>query len=152
MNRPTLVALSCTALLLPFPLQAQTPVAALKQQVFAAESTFAATFARRDTAGFAALVAPDAVFFGRKSVMRGKAAVLDGWRALLLEPTPPFSWKPDVIEVAESGNLAFSSGPVYNAEGRHSNNFNSIWRREPDGSWRIVFDKGCPVCDCEPKK
>jgi ketosteroid isomerase-like protein len=22
--------------------------------------------------------------------------------------------------------------------------FTSIWRRETDGSWRIIFDKGCP--------
>ncbi len=151
MNRSTLVALSWAAILLPHSLHAQTPVATLKQQVFAAESTFAATFARRDTAGFAALVAPDAIFFGRTSVMRGKAAVLDGWRELLLEPAPPFSWKPEVIEVAESGNLAFSSGPVYNAEGKQFGNFNSIWRRERDGSWRVVFDKGCPVCNCEPQ-
>ena len=24
-------------------------------------------------------------------------------------------------------------------------------RREPDGAWRVIFDKGCPVCDCEKK-
>jgi ketosteroid isomerase-like protein len=22
--------------------------------------------------------------------------------------------------------------------------FSSVWRREPDGSWQIIFDKGCP--------
>jgi len=26
--------------------------------------------------------------------------------------------------------------------------YNSIWRLEPDGKWRIIFDKGCPPCDC----
>jgi ketosteroid isomerase-like protein len=24
--------------------------------------------------------------------------------------------------------------------------FNSVWRLEADGKWRIVFDKGCPPC------
>lgn len=150
MNRSTLVALSGAIVLLPHALSAQTPVATLKQQVFAAESTFAATFAKRDTAGFAALVAPDAVFFGKNSVLRGKPEVVGGWRDMLLEPAPPFSWKPEIVEVAASGNLAFSSGPVYNADGKQFGNFNSIWRREPDGKWRVVFDKGCPVCNCEP--
>ncbi|MGH8573395.1 MAG: YybH family protein, partial [Gammaproteobacteria bacterium] len=144
------VALSLAVTLFTAPLPGQAVAATLKQRVFAAESSFAASFARRDTAGFAALVASDAVFFGQNSVMRGKAAVIDGWRGLFREPAPPFSWKPEVIEVAESGNLAFSSGPVYDAEGRQFGNFNSIWRREPDGTWRVVFDKGCPVCNCGP--
>jgi ketosteroid isomerase-like protein len=150
MHRSTLVTLMCAAVL-SSPLSAQTPPTVLKQQVFAAESTFAASFARRDTTGFSAMVAPDAIFFGRTTVMRGKAAVVDGWRPLFAEKAPPFSWKPEVIEVAESGNLAFSSGPVYDPEGRQFGTFNSIWRREPGGSWRIVFDKGCEVCNCQPK-
>jgi ketosteroid isomerase-like protein len=151
MIRSTLLVLCWAAVLVPSSLHAQATPAALKQQVFAAESTFAAKFAQRDTAGFAALVAPDAVFFGRNSVMRGRAEVMEGWRPLLTKSTPPFSWKPEVIEVAASGNLALSSGPVYDPEGHQFNTFNSIWRREPDGSWRVLFDKGCPVCNCEPK-
>jgi len=151
MHRSVLAALPIAAALAAAPLRGQTVAATLQQQVFAAESSFAASFARRDTAAFLALLAPDAVFFGQSSVMRGKAAVMDGWRQLFREPAPPFSWKPEVIEVAESGTLAFSSGPVYGADGRQFGNFNSIWRREADGSWRVVFDKGCPVCNCAPK-
>ena len=129
---------------------AQAAQAAVRE-VFIAESTFAASFARRDTAAFAALLAPDAVFFGRDEAMHGKAEVLEGWRPLLTAGSPPFSWKADRVEVLASGALAHSSGPVYNAAGKHTGNFNSIWRREPDGRWLVVFDKGCPVCDCERK-
>jgi ketosteroid isomerase-like protein len=125
--------------------------AALVRQVFAAESTFAASMATRDTAAFARLVADEAVFFGQKSVMRGKAAVVAGWRPLFDGPTAPFSWKPEVIEVLDSGTLALSSGPVYSREGKQTGTFSSIWRREPDGAWRVIFDKGCQVCNCEKK-
>jgi ketosteroid isomerase-like protein len=24
--------------------------------------------------------------------------------------------------------------------------FTSIWRLESDGKWRVIFDRGCPVC------
>lgn len=141
------------AVLLAPALHAQsTANAALTRQVFVAESTFAATLANRDTAAFARLVSPEAVFFGQKSVMRGKAAVMAGWRPLFEEPTPPFSWKPEVIEVLDSGTLALSSGPVYDRDGKQFGVFSSIWRREPDGTWRVIFDKGCPVCDCEKKQ
>jgi ketosteroid isomerase-like protein len=140
-----------TTLLVPT-LHAQTTAnAALTRQVFVAESTFAASLANRDTAAFAKLVSPEAVFFGQKSVMRGKAAVVAGWRPLFEEATPPFSWKPEAIEVLDSGNLALSSGPVYGRDGRQFGVFSSIWRREPDGTWRVIFDKGCPVCNCEKR-
>jgi hypothetical protein len=56
---------------------------------------------------------------------------------------PPFSWKPDVIEVLPSGKLALSSGPVFNPKGEQVGTFSSIWRRESEGSWKIIFDKGC---------
>jgi ketosteroid isomerase-like protein len=153
MYRAILTAVSVLALVLPARLSGQSVVlTAVQRQVFAAESAFAASFARRDTAAFAALLAPDAVFFGQNSVMRGKAEVAEGWRPLLIAAAPPFSWKPEVVEVAASGDLAFSSGPVFDAEGRQFGVFNSIWRREGDGTWLVVFDKGCPVCNCEPKK
>jgi len=119
----------------------------LKSQVFAAESSFAATMAARDLKAFAAYVAPDAVFFGHHRVMRGNEAVVEGWKPLFDGPKAPFSWRPEVVEVLESGKLAHSSGPVTGADGKLIGTFNSVWRLEPDGRWRVVFDKGCSVCD-----
>ncbi len=127
------------------------PMSALARQVFAAESSFAASLANRDTAAFAALVSPEAVFFGDKSVMRGKQAVVESWSGLFQGPTAPFSWKPETVEVLPSGSLALSTGPVFNPKGKQTGNFTSIWRREPDGRWLVIYDKGCPVCaECKP--
>jgi ketosteroid isomerase-like protein len=149
MTRSAAIALAVT-ILVPARTSAQAAATAVRE-VFAAESTFAVSFARRDTAAFAALLAPDAVFFGRDEAMHGKAEVVEGWRPLLTAAAPPFSWKPERVEVLASGMLAHSSGPVYNRQGKQTGTFNSIWRREPDGRWLVVFDKGCPVCDCERK-
>jgi ketosteroid isomerase-like protein len=149
--RPMLTTLPLLTLLAGAAYGQATPStpAVLERQVFAAESSFAATMANRDTAGFAAFIAPDAIFFGETAVLRGKRAVVDGWRELFAGPAPPFSWKPEKVEVLPTGSLAHSSGPVHDAKGRQIGNFNSIWRREPNGTWLVVFDKGCPVCDCK---
>ncbi len=150
MVRAILVALSATAILAGAARGQAAPAASavLTRQVFAAESSFAATMANRDSTAFATFVAPDAIFFGEKSVMRGKTAVVDGWRALFVGPTAPFSWKPETVEVLASGTLAHSSGPVHDPKGRQIGNFNSVWRRERDGTWLVIFDKGCPDCNC----
>ena len=145
MPRATLITLAAMTLLAG-PLRGQAAPAALSaltKQVFAAESSFAATMANRDSIAFATFVAPDAVFFGEKSVLRGKQAVVDGWRRFFTGPDVPFSWRPEQVEVLASGTLAHSSGPVLDAKGQRIATFNSVWRREADGIWRVVFDKGC---------
>lgn len=118
--------------------------AALAAQVRAAESAFARSMAERDHAAFAAHLADEAVFFSPRGVLRGKAAVAAGWKPYYEGPEAPFSWQPESVEVLDSGALAHSSGPVFAPDGRRIATFNSIWRREPDGRWRIVFDKGYP--------
>ena len=152
MTRAVLLALA--AALLPAVLPAQAPPAALTaltRQVFVAESSFAATMARRDSVAFAGFVAPDAIFFGEKTVQRGMAAVVERWSRFFTAPEAPFSWRQEKVEVLDSGGLALSTGPVFDPEGHQVGTFSSIWRRESEGSWRIVFDKGCPVCNCERK-
>jgi len=120
----------------------------LAQQVREAERAFAGSMAKRDFAAFSALVADDAVFFGGRGAQRGKAAVLAGWKGFFDQPQAPFSWEPETVEVLSSGTLGLSSGPVKDPNGKQTGVFNSIWRRETDGRWRVVFDKGCQVCDC----
>jgi hypothetical protein len=50
------------------------------------------------------------------------------------------------VEVLDSGTLALTSGPVFDPAGKRIGTFNSVWRRETDGAWKIVLDNGC---DCE---
>lgn len=116
----------------------------LALQVRAAELAFAGAMANRDYESFASHVADEALFFGAQGVLRGKAAVVGGWKRFFEGPKAPFSWEPQSVEVLDSGTLALSSGPVRDAEGRQTGTFNSVWRRESNGRWRVVFDKGCP--------
>ena len=121
----------------------------LAQQVRTAENGFAKSMADRDIDAFASFLATDAVFFG-EGALRGKDAVVAGWKALFEKAAAPFSWSSESVEVLDSGPLAHSSGPIIDAKGNRIGTFNSIWRRETDGSWKVVFDKGCDACRCSP--
>ena len=127
----------------------------LAAQVRAAETSFAKSMADRDHAAFVSHLADETVFFSKR-VLRGKTAVAEGWKPLFEGPQPPFSWEPENVQVLDSGTLGLSSGPVRDPSGRRTGTYNSIWRREPDGRWKIIFDNGCPPCDCgsgdSPKK
>lgn len=148
MRRPILLPYTLVCLLSAAPAAAQAN-ADLARQVFQAESSFASSMAARSQEAFASFVAPDAIFFSRQGPLRGKAAVVEAWAPLFAGPEAPFSWRPEGVQVLDSGTLALTSGPVRDAAGKQTGTFNSIWRREPDGRWRVVFDKGCPACDCQ---
>lgn len=123
-----------------------------REEVRKTETAFAKTMADRDHAAFASFLAPDTVFFGQR-VLRGKAAVAEAWKPFYDGKEAPFSWGPERVEVLDNGELAFSSGPVFDPAGKRTGTFNSVWRKEKDGKWRIVFDNGCPRCECgQPEK
>lgn len=124
---------------------AEAARAVLVEQVRAAEVAFARSMADRKIDAFEACLADEALFFGG-GVLRGKAAVVAGWKRFFEGDKAPFSWEPITVEVLDSGTLALSSGPVHDPEGKVIGTFNSIWRREAGGRWKVVFDKGCPVC------
>jgi ketosteroid isomerase-like protein len=115
-----------------------------RDEVFAAERSFARSMAERDAAAFARHLDDEAVFFGGGQVLRGKAAVVAGWQGFYEGKDAPFSWEPDQVEVLASGTLALSTGPVRSPQGQVIARFNSIWRRAADGRWLVVFDKGGP--------
>lgn len=117
-----------------------------EREVAATERAFAQTMAQRDHAAFTRFLADEAIFFGDSGPLRGKAAVAESWAPFFKGATAPFSWEPTRVEVLDSGSLALSTGPVRTPDGKVVGVFNSIWRREAPGTWRVVFDKGGEVC------
>lgn len=121
---------------------------ALREQVEQTEHAFARSMAQRDHAAFVALLSEQAVFYGPR-LSRGKAEVAAAWKPFFDGPQAPFSWEPDRVDVLADGTLAHSSGPVRDASGQLIARFNSVWRQEAPGVWRIVFDKGAPLNEQE---
>lgn len=106
------------------------------------EIAFAKTMADRDVKAFQSFISPEAIFFSGNKPLIGSDTILKAWGPFFQGDTAPFSWYPDVIEVLESGNLGLTSGPVLSGSGEEIGRFNSIWRMDEDGAWRVVFDKG----------
>ena len=149
------VMLRAAAVLIPIvsfaPVHAQRGLVDPTAQVRAAETAFAKSMADRNIADFAALIGDEAIFWGGKGALHGKTAVVADWKRFFDGASAPFSWVPAEVEVLPSGTLGFTSGPVFDPKGNRIGTFNSVWQRQPDGAWKIVFDKGCPPCDCAAK-
>jgi ketosteroid isomerase-like protein len=138
---------ACLALLTSCTVAAQglTPEQ-LRQQVEDTERAFAQTMADRDHDAFRSFLSEETIFFSGDAPLRGSQAVAEAWQPYFQEPGLPFSWAPETVVVLDSGTLALSSGPVRNPAGVRVATFNSIWRLDADGRWRIIFDKGSRDC------
>ena len=117
------------------------------EEVHATEIAFAKAFADRDAKKFFSYLADDAQFLGRRNTMRGKQEVIVGWSEFFKPSVAPFRWQPERVVTNAAGDLGFSSGPVFDDAGVQIGTFTSTWVRQPDGSWKILFDGGsaCPT-------
>ncbi len=121
---------------------------AASNEVRCTEIAFSRTAESRDASAFASFLDEDARFVGA-SVLRGADAVTTAWAPFFAENGPQLIWRPYVVEVAASGNLALSRGPyrmrAINGDGERVESwgiYNSVWRKAADGEWKIIFDAG----------
>ena len=127
------------------PRPAQRPAAV--GPVVDAERAFAAA-ARSDgvNAAFLRYSAPDAIVF-QPEPKRVRAA-------LAAHPIPAISlrWWPAYAGIAASGDLGFTTGPYVagSGDGEGHGWYFTVWRRQPDGSWRWILDHGPPTRDAAP--
>lgn len=133
----------------PFDLAART------EELRRTELAFAATVREDKPEAFTALIAEDAVFLGSTEVYRGRAAIADAWKGFFGAGRPDFEWHPETVELSADGELGVTRGPWVirsrDKDGKpveESGTFSSTWRRQADGSWRILFDAGCAPCRC----
>ncbi len=143
-----LTGLALTVLLgFPAPRMLQAADSA-ENDVRCTEIAFSLSVENRDSGAFASFLDEDTRFIGQ-SVLRGSSAVAEGWSVFFTESGPELVWRPYIVEVAATGDLALSRGPyrarALNAEGELVESwgiYNSVWRKEPDGKWKIIFDAG----------
>ena len=125
----------------------QVSAADRAEEVRATEIAFAKAFADRDAKKFFSYLADDAQFLGQRNTMRGKQEVIASWSEFFKPTVAPFRWQPERVVTNAAGDMGFSSGPVFDEAGAQIGTFTSTWVRQPDGSWKILFDagSGCPT-------
>ena len=139
-------------------LAATTAIADPGDDVRCREIGFSKSAENRDMHAFRSFIDADARFVSNE-VLRGIDAVTEAWAIFFTAPGPTIKWRPEVIEVLENGTLALSRGPYrvtsQNADGNSVESwgtFNSIWRVNDDGQWRVVFDAGSPAASAPDDK
>ncbi|MGD8329158.1 MAG: DUF4440 domain-containing protein [Acidobacteriota bacterium] len=83
--------------------------------------------------------------------VRGRARILE-LMAALDDPDVSLRWEPDRADIAASGDLGWTTGHyVSESPGpdgtpqRSEGLYVTIWRRQADGSWKVVMDLGNPL-------
>jgi ketosteroid isomerase-like protein len=82
----------------------------------------------------------------------GLDAIYSAMDVVLSEPGASLTWEPRWAHSSDDGTLGFTMGD-YESTGADENGENvltyglyvSIWRRKPDGSWRVLMDLGNPT-------
>jgi len=109
------------------------------EAVVAAERAFA-QHARDEgvNAAFRASIAPDGILFSPDPVP-GLDQLAKGQN----KKGPPFlDWWPVYAGIARSGDLGFTTGPFVFGEDKFFGFYFTIWRKQPDGTWKFILDHG----------
>jgi len=147
MTRPSRCWWAAAAVLAVAPAWAQTapPTADARCQVWARELSFAASVAGHDAAAFAEHLHPRAAFGVSRKPTLGREAIAAEWRGIVDGSAVELQWYPDLVVPGGDG-LVHSTGPALYRDPKtgdyRRSRFNSVWQRDSDGVWRVVFDDG----------
>jgi len=95
---------------------------------------------------FMTFIADDGIIF-RPTAVKGKQWMIE-------HPLPPsdkrplLSWQPIFADVARAGDMGYTTGPwefrddIHDAKPVAFGNFLTVWKRQPDRSWKFVIDLG----------
>lgn len=119
-----------------------------------ADRDFAAAVAQGGADAWASWFAEDgAIIQPQVGEIRGRDEIRT-FMAVLDDPDVSLRWQPDRADIAASGDLGWTTGHYVSESGavdgvpqRSEGLYVSIWRRQADGSWKVVMDLGNPIVD-----
>lgn len=119
----------------------------IKSEIAATERAFARMAAEKGIdKAFLSYAAEDAILIRNSQAVEGRASI-EKYFSEQPDEGQSLSWTPRKIEVAASGELAYSFGDFaftriddMGDEQILHGNYCTIWKRQPDGSWKFVVD------------
>lgn len=95
---------------------------------------------------FETYAAPDGVVNRRREIIKGKKAI-GQWYLENPRPDQSLTWKPDFVDVSNSGDLGYTYGTAVfttidstGAKKERIGKFHTVWKRQPNGDWKFVWD------------
>ena len=121
-----------------------------REALLEADRAFARDTAEKGLEGFASYLAEDVWFLNDGSpILKGKEAAAKHWETLLADPEITITWEPVRAEAAASGEMGYTIGQYVlegkTAEGKaftEKGKYFTAWKKQPDGSWKVVVDGG----------
>jgi ketosteroid isomerase-like protein len=116
-----------------------------KKEILETERAFAEMVANEGLhKAFTTFAADDAVLLRNNELIAGKEAIDTFYEG---HDSKGLSWIPDQIDVAVSGDLAYTYGHyTYTYTDKDGNPqestgvFHTVWKRQRDGKWKYVWD------------
>jgi ketosteroid isomerase-like protein len=126
--------------------EAQASPESPRCHVWQRELDFARSVTDHDPVAFASFLAANTAFGVSREPTIGREAVTREWQGIIDGSALKLEWYPAVVTVGGDGRIAYSSGPALYQDPqtgayRHGR-YGSVWQREADGEWRLVFDDG----------
>ena len=119
-----------------------------KTQLRALDTKLGQAIDAKDAAAIAAFYADDAVLMPTaEPIVRGKAAIMEEWQHILAIPAFENESKLGGVDVASAGDLAYTYGTyrsrLMGEDGRlamEPGKWVTVWKKQPNGDWRIAVD------------
>ncbi len=121
-----------------------------EQVLLKADRDFAQATAQRRLEGWMEYMAEDAVLFsGTGKPVVGKEAIRESRAPAFANRDFQLQWQPTHAEMFASGDMGYTVGR-YELHGRSAKgepvvrhgSYLTVWKKQPDGSWKVVADGG----------
>lgn len=129
----------------------EVPVTTYEQELIEADREFAQRTTEGGLDAWVRHFAPEGAMISGQGEITGEPYIRAAMVDVLSDTTIVFTWEPRRARAAESGELGYTVGD-YRISRRDSAGtiaetldrgmYVTIWRRQPDGGWKVVVDIG----------
>jgi ketosteroid isomerase-like protein len=114
-----------------------------------ADHAFNQATASRRTDGWMEFMAEDGALIRGAGTLQGQPAVRDAITKMFADTSFTLTWEPLQVDVGSGGDLGYTVGhwvarfrDAKGAPGSNTGRYLTVWKREADGSWKVVQDIG----------
>lgn len=125
--------------------------AAIEAELLRADSMFARETAAGGAEAWASWFEPEGSMIRGAGEILGRAAIREAMTPFLSDTTVRFTWSPERAIVEPGSDLGATIGSYRITAADPAGTvlergmYLSVWRRQPDGTWRVAADLGTPA-------